>query len=189
MFDILILALLTVITAATPLLFAALGEMITEKSGVLNLGVEGMMLMGAISGFIVVTQTDSILLAIVASAFAGAALGGGASGTEAERGDLVAPVDGIQGAASRGVPIQPVLRSVSGVGEDSGSVYAPGPQSGREAVRGLLRANGSHCGSGDGGDLPGPSVCRGSGRFQLHLCGGCMGPEPCELDRLPCACF
>jgi len=76
MFDTLVLALLTVITAATPLLFAALGEMITEKSGVLNLGVEGMMLMGAIAGFIVVTQTDSILLAIVMSAIAGAALAG-----------------------------------------------------------------------------------------------------------------
>jgi ABC-type uncharacterized transport system permease subunit len=74
--DILILASLTIITAATPLLFAALGEMITEKSGVLNLGVEGMMLMGAIGGFIVVTQTDNILLAILASAVAGAALGG-----------------------------------------------------------------------------------------------------------------
>ncbi len=74
--DTLILALLTIITAATPLLFAALGEMITEKSGVLNLGVEGMMLMGAIGGFIVVTQTDNILLAILASGIAGAALGG-----------------------------------------------------------------------------------------------------------------
>jgi len=74
MLDTLLLALLTVITAATPLLFAALGEMVAEKSGVLNLGVEGMMLMGAIGGFIVVTQTDSILLAILASAAAGAAL-------------------------------------------------------------------------------------------------------------------
>lgn len=74
MLDTLLLAFLTIITAATPLLFAALGEMITEKSGVLNLGVEGMMLMGAIGGFIVVTQTDSILLAIIASAAAGAAL-------------------------------------------------------------------------------------------------------------------
>jgi len=74
MFDILQLALLTVITAATPLLFAALGEMVTEKSGVLNLGVEGMMLMGAIAGFIVITQTDSILLALLAAAAAGALL-------------------------------------------------------------------------------------------------------------------
>lgn len=76
MIDFLIPALLTIITAATPLLFAALGEMVTEKSGVLNLGVEGMMLMGAIAGFMVVNQTDSVLLAIVASAIAGAALAG-----------------------------------------------------------------------------------------------------------------
>ena len=41
------------VVAATPLLFATLGEIITEKSGHLNLGVEGMMLMGAVAGFIV----------------------------------------------------------------------------------------------------------------------------------------
>ncbi len=76
MIDIIIPALITVITAATPLLFASLGEMVTEKSGVLNLGVEGMMLMGAIAGFTVVNQTDSILLAILVSALAGAALAG-----------------------------------------------------------------------------------------------------------------
>lgn len=76
MLDFIFPALLTIITAATPLLFASLGEMITEKSGVLNLGVEGMMLMGAIGGFIVVNQTDSALLAIIASALSGAALAG-----------------------------------------------------------------------------------------------------------------
>ncbi len=64
-------ALLTIITAATPLLFAALGEMITQKSGVLNLGVEGMMVMGAIMGFVAVNYSGSVTVAILASIFAG----------------------------------------------------------------------------------------------------------------------
>lgn len=70
--DILIPALLTIITAATPLLFAALGEMVTEKSGILNLGVEGMMLVGAICGFVAVNYTGSAVLGIMAAAVAGA---------------------------------------------------------------------------------------------------------------------
>lgn len=72
--DILIPAILTIITAATPLLFAALGELVTEKSGVLNLGIEGMMIMGAIIGFVVVHYTGSSTLAILASMLAGALL-------------------------------------------------------------------------------------------------------------------
>lgn len=63
--------LLTIITAATPLLFAAVGEMVTEKSGVLNLGVEGMMVMGAIIGFLTVHLTGSATVAIFASILAG----------------------------------------------------------------------------------------------------------------------
>ncbi len=70
--DILIAAILTIITAATPLLFAALGELVTEKSGVLNLGVEGMMIMGAIIGFVTVHHTGSASVAILASMVAGA---------------------------------------------------------------------------------------------------------------------
>ena len=70
--DILIAAILTIITAATPLLFAALGELVAEKSGVLNLGVEGMMIMGAIIGFVIEHHTGSPIMAILASMVAGA---------------------------------------------------------------------------------------------------------------------
>jgi general nucleoside transport system permease protein len=72
--DVFIPAMLTIITAATPLLFAALGEMVTEKSGVLNLGVEGMMVMGAITGFVAVHYSGSVSVAILASIFAGAVM-------------------------------------------------------------------------------------------------------------------
>lgn len=72
--DLFIPALLTIITAATPLLFAALGEMVTEKSGVLNLGVEGMMVMGAIIGFVVEYYSGSATIAILASIMAGAVM-------------------------------------------------------------------------------------------------------------------
>lgn len=66
--------LLTVITAATPLLLAALGELVTERSGVLNLGVEGMMLAGAVAGFAVTFATGSHAAGIVVAALAGAAM-------------------------------------------------------------------------------------------------------------------
>lgn len=72
--DILIPILVTVITAATPLLFAALGELITEKSGVLNLGVEGMILLGAVCGFAAVHYSGSAVLGVVSGAAAGAVL-------------------------------------------------------------------------------------------------------------------
>src|SRR4051812_40164549 len=60
------------IQAGTPLLFAILGETITEKSGNLNLGVEGMMLMGAVVGFQVGLATSNPLLALAGAAIAGA---------------------------------------------------------------------------------------------------------------------
>ena len=70
-FEWIIPVILTVITAATPLVFAALGELITEKSGVLNLGVEGMMLVGAVTGFITATVTGNYFLAVALAAVAG----------------------------------------------------------------------------------------------------------------------
>ena len=63
--------LLTVVTAATPLLFAALGELIAERSGVLNLGVEGMMIMGAVCGFGAAYLTGSPWLGVLAAIIAG----------------------------------------------------------------------------------------------------------------------
>ncbi|WP_106754220.1 ABC transporter permease [Pannonibacter carbonis] len=66
--------LLTVITAATPLLLAAIGELVVERSGVLNLGVEGMMIMGAVTGFAVANLTGSGTLGILGAIGAGMAL-------------------------------------------------------------------------------------------------------------------
>jgi simple sugar transport system permease protein len=63
--------LLTVISAATPLLFAALGELVVEKAGVLNLGVEGMMIAGAVAAFVVAVTTGSAALGVVVGAAAG----------------------------------------------------------------------------------------------------------------------
>ena len=65
---------LTIITASTPLLLAATGELVTEKAGVLNLGVEGMMLVGAIASFAAAVSTGSGLLAILVGAFSGVAV-------------------------------------------------------------------------------------------------------------------
>ncbi len=64
--------LLTIATAATPLLIAALGELVVERSGVLNLGVEGMMLMGAVTGFGVAIMTGSPWLGMIAAVIVGA---------------------------------------------------------------------------------------------------------------------
>lgn len=65
---------ISLIIAATPLLFAALGELVVEKSGVLNLGVEGLMIVGALGGFAAAHATGSLTLAIAAGAASGAAL-------------------------------------------------------------------------------------------------------------------
>ena len=70
------LATLVVLTlaAGTPLVFAALGELVVEKSGVLNLGVEGMMLVGAVVAFIVAATTKQPWLGVLAGMLAAAAL-------------------------------------------------------------------------------------------------------------------
>lgn len=64
--------LLTIATAATPLLIAAIGELVVERSGVLNLGVEGMMVMGAVCGFIAAALTGSPWIGVLAGILAGA---------------------------------------------------------------------------------------------------------------------
>jgi len=69
--EIVLAAILTIITAATPLVFAAIGELVTERSGVLNLGVEGMMLTGAVCSFWTVNTTGNPILGIAAGIVAG----------------------------------------------------------------------------------------------------------------------
>ena len=66
--------LVLTLAAGTPLVYAALGELVTEKSGVLNLGVEGMMLVGAVTAFIVAATTGNAWLGVGAGIGAGAAL-------------------------------------------------------------------------------------------------------------------
>jgi ABC-type uncharacterized transport system permease subunit len=70
----LISIIMATLVAGTPLAYAALGELVTEKSGVLNLGIEGMMLVGAVTGFIAGSATHSIWVGIGAGMLAGAVL-------------------------------------------------------------------------------------------------------------------
>ncbi|OYW60559.1 MAG: ABC transporter permease [Bosea sp. 12-68-7] len=70
---ILVSILMTLVAASTPILLAALGELVTEKAGVLNLGVEGMMLCGAVAGFAVAFSTGSTMLGLLAAVMAGVA--------------------------------------------------------------------------------------------------------------------
>jgi len=66
--------LLAIVPAATPLLMAATGELVAERSGVLNLGVEGMMAVGAVVGFIAGYVTGVPLIGVLASIAAGVAM-------------------------------------------------------------------------------------------------------------------
>ncbi len=63
------------IRLATPYLYAAIGEMFSQRSGVLNLGVDGIMLMGAFFGFFTVFKTGSLLLGVLAAALIGGLMG------------------------------------------------------------------------------------------------------------------
>jgi simple sugar transport system permease protein len=72
---IIVSVLASTLKIATPLLLAALGELVTERAGVMNLGVEGTMLIGAYAGFIVVFRTESLALGYLAAVLAGGIMG------------------------------------------------------------------------------------------------------------------
>lgn len=65
---------LLLLAAATPILFAALGELVAERAGVLNLGVEGMMITGALAGFAAAHATGNPFIGFAVAALAGAAV-------------------------------------------------------------------------------------------------------------------
>ncbi|PIE09174.1 MAG: ABC transporter permease, partial [Rhodobacterales bacterium] len=69
-----VLMIASLMVASTPILLAAIGELVVEKSGVLNLGVEGMMITGAVMGFAIAVNSGSPTLGFVGAALAGAAL-------------------------------------------------------------------------------------------------------------------
>ncbi len=69
-----VLMLAASMVAATPIALAALGELLAERSGVLNLGVEGMMLIGAVTAFQAGAKTDNLWIALLVGCLAGAAL-------------------------------------------------------------------------------------------------------------------
>ncbi len=69
-----ILLIAALMAAATPILLAAIGELVVEKSGVLNLGVEGMMITGAVCGFVVTVESGSPYVGFLAAAVGGAGL-------------------------------------------------------------------------------------------------------------------
>ncbi|WP_293393985.1 ABC transporter permease [Nevskia sp.] len=73
-FEHLIPIFVSTVVAATPLIYAALGELVTERAGVLNLGVEGMMLVGAVAAFAAGIATGSLVLAFLAGMLAATAV-------------------------------------------------------------------------------------------------------------------
>ena len=73
--DVLISFFSSAIVACIPILFAALGEIFTERSGVMNLGLEGTMLMGAVAGYVTVVRSGSLWLGVAAALAAGLLMG------------------------------------------------------------------------------------------------------------------
>ncbi len=73
--SVLVATLASGIRLATPFLFAALGEAVGQRSGVLNLGVEGVMLIGAFTAYFVKLETGNSLLAVIGALLAGAVMG------------------------------------------------------------------------------------------------------------------
>ena len=74
--DVFIGVIQIILIATTPLVFAAIGELVTEKTGVLNLGVEGMMLVGAVTAFVTLVITGSYFLAFIVSILSGILMSG-----------------------------------------------------------------------------------------------------------------
>ena len=74
--DVLLGVIQIILIATTPLVFAAIGELVTEKTGVLNLGVEGMMLVGAVTAFVTLVITGSYFLAFLFSIISGLIMSG-----------------------------------------------------------------------------------------------------------------
>ena len=72
---ILIQSIAVAIVAGTPLVLAGTGEILTQRSGILNLGVEGMMLMGAVTGFWATTEVGNPWVGLVVGMAAGSATG------------------------------------------------------------------------------------------------------------------
>ena len=72
--SVVVLTLVAAIGLGTPIVFATVGEILAERSGILNLGVQGMMLIGAVTGFWATFTTGSLWLGVIVAMIAGAAL-------------------------------------------------------------------------------------------------------------------
>lgn len=69
--ELLLVILFATVQASVPLILAGIGELVCEKSGVLNLGIEGMMLVGAVMGFVIAVDSENVFLGFVMSMFCG----------------------------------------------------------------------------------------------------------------------